>query len=61
MWILILTIQWSPYHPAAMATAEFSDAKACSIAAESWTAKHKKSDLSAFCFPKSSTIPERKQ
>lgn len=65
MWILIITVYYSATYPSSMAVAEFSDAKACDMARTAWLAKYggDKREHSAFCFPKSSTIPapEKKQ
>ena len=69
MWILILTLTIPGGYgitPHAIAVAEFTDAKACDLARDTWISAHvpkrTTGNLStAYCFPKSSTIPERKQ
>lgn len=70
MWILILTLHMAPsgltHHAVAIATAEFNDAKACDMARDTWLRAHVPNRTeyklgTAYCFPKSSTIPERKQ
>lgn len=61
MWILILTLQYYGTAASSMTTAEFNDAKACDMARDAWIANHRQGQATAFCFPKSSTIPERKQ